>query len=207
MAKQNIPLRPDGEYKQLSDDERDCLTWMVLTGRSKIECFTTFVRPDLKNTKSATQWADQFFAVADVRNYIKAYEQTLKEYFNPKKKTRDRDAEAEEALTTFRDNVINAVNKSDITDVETLADQATLLNRIGMLKDEEEAQVGPIRYLPQACNDSCVYRLFCEKGIQNGDIINECDYCKALKFAKENGYIYDPTKLLDLQKEETMDNE
>lgn len=172
MAKQNIPLRPNGEYKQLSEEERDCLTWMVLSGRPKIECFTTFVRPDLKNTKAATQWAEQFFAVAEVRNYIKDYEQTLKEYFNPKKKIKDRDAEAEQALTTFRDNVINAVNQSDITDVGTLSDQAQLLNRIGMLKDEEEVQVGPQRYLPERCGE-CRYKKFIDEQIKEGNIIEE----------------------------------
>lgn len=174
MAKFNIPLRPDTKDKfNLSEDEKDCLTWLVLSGRPKIECFTTFVRPDLKNTKAATQWGEQFFAVADVRNYIKLYEQTLKEFFTPKKRIRDRDAETEEALNTFRDNVIATVNQPDITDVGTLSDQAQLLNRIGALKEEEQQVIAPIRYLPERCNNGCRYKAFIDEQIKLGNIIDE----------------------------------
>lgn len=211
MAKLKIPLRPNTKNNyELNEDAMDCIVWTIISNRPRIETWMMFVSPEAqKQIKAKREEAcDAWWSQSNVKQFIKDYRQALADANNPQKKNiaRDKEKEADDALNTFRDNVINAVNTEGITDVETLADQATLLNRIGMLKDEEEVQVAPIRYLPQACNDSCVYRLFCEKGIQNGDIINECDYCKALKFAKENGYIYDPTKLLDLPKEETKDN-
>lgn len=173
MAKSIIPLRPKGEYAQLTEPEKDCLTWIVLSKRNRVECFVEFVRPDLAKSPSAKSCSEQFFAVADVRNYLKDYEEVITEFLNPKKKERpqgeSREKRAEAALETFKDNVIEAIGESGISDVEALKDQAQLLKGIGMLKEEEVTQAPPQRYLPTRCVE-CRYKKFIDEQVELGNI-------------------------------------
>lgn len=207
MAKIKIPLRPNTKTKyELSNDEMDCVVWNIVFNQPRIDCWMRFVCPEAEKQIKAKKEErnEQWWSQEQVRKFIKDYNKTLDEVFNPSKKpnvVKDIAKETEKALNTFRDDVIDSLNTST-SDVDVLKEKAQLAKTVGILKEEEEVQVAPIRYLPQACNDSCAYRLFCEKGIKDGDIINECDYCKALKFAKDNGFSYDPTRLLDLPKEE-----
>lgn len=171
MAKMMLPMRPKGNYTQLKDEDMDCLTWHVISGRKLIDCFLTFVRPDLKNSKGAKQWYEQFAAYAEVRNYIKDYTETLLDYFASLNNTKAEEDD-DETKNTFRQNVKESVNQKGITDVEVLSAQATLLNKIGLLKDEEEVQVSPQRYLPERCGE-CRYKKFIDEQIREGNIIEE----------------------------------
>lgn len=208
MAKSYLPLRPNkgNDYGELSEEEMDCLTWYVITGKDKLACYLTFVRPDMRRAQkqNAEKWSNQFYAVADVRNYIKDYTDTLNEFLNPKVERReltaeDREKRKESAIQAFTDNVIDSVENSEkTTDVETLTGQANLLNKVGLLKDAEEKTESPRRYIPELCRAQCRYRLFMETAIEKGDIIDECQYCRALEIAKEHGFVYDPTKLLNI---------
>lgn len=176
MGKNLIPLRPKGDYKRLTGNEQDALTWLVLSGGKRLDVFIEFVRPDLENSPSAKTYCEQFFAVADTRNYLKDYEETIKDFLTPKKKERvegvDREKKAEEALNTFKDNVIDAVGESGVSDVETLKDQAQLLKGIGMLKEEEITQSPPQRYLPTRCAE-CKYKQFIDEQVELGNIEEE----------------------------------
>lgn len=177
MAKK-IPLRPDSHLNyNLSEDEMDCITWTVLSGRNRKDVWVKFVMPGIKdlNKNKIQEESDEWWKQPSVKRYYADYKQTLEEFFAPQTKknvVRDREKEAEEALTTFRDNVISAVNNPDVTDVETLADQATLLNRIGMLKEEDEVQVSPQRYLPERCGE-CRYKKFIDEQIKEGNIVED----------------------------------
>lgn len=174
MAKAIIPLRPKGEYRQLLDNEMDCLTWLVLSGRPRLECFIEFIRPDLEKSPQAKAYAEQFFAVADTRNYLKDYEETIKEFLTPKKKERvegsNREKRAEAALESFKDNVIDALEE-DATDVDILKDKAQLAKTVGLLKEEEMTQAPPQRYLPASCNTNCRYKKFIDEQVALGNII------------------------------------
>lgn len=177
MAKALIPLRPKGEYAQLTEPEKDCLTWLVLSKRNRVECFVEFVRPDLEKSPQAKAYAEQFFAVADTRNYLKDYEETIKEFLTPKKKERtesiSREKRAENALESFKDNVIDALEE-DATDVDILKDKAQLAKTVGLLKEEEMTQAPPQRYLPERCV-SCTYKQFIDEQVKLGNIIEETD--------------------------------
>ena len=172
MGKNLIPLRPKGIYNQLTPNEQDCLTWLVLSGRSKLECFVEFVRPDLEKSPQAKAYAEQFFAVADTRNYLKDYGETIKEFLTPKKKERvdgiNREKRAEAALETFKDNVIDALEE-DATDVDILKDKAQLAKTVGLLKEEEMTQRPPIRVLPARCAE-CKYKIFIDEQVELGNI-------------------------------------
>lgn len=171
MGKMMIPMRPKGKYIQLDENAMDCLTWHVISGRKLIDCFIAFVRPDLKGSKGAKQWYDQFVAYADVRNYIKDYTETLLDYFSSLNNTKQEEDD-DETKNTFRQNVKESVNQRGITDVEVLSAQATLLNKIGLLKEEDEVQMAPQRYLPERCN-SCSYKQFIDEQVKEGNIIEE----------------------------------
>lgn len=172
MGKNLIPLRPKGEYKQLMENECDALTWLVLSGRSKLECFIEFVRPDLAGSPQAKAYSEQFFAVADTRNYLKDYEETIKEFLTPKKKERtesvSREKRAESALESFKDNVIDALEEN-ATDVDVLKDKAQLAKTVGLLKEEEITQKPPIRVLPTRCCE-CKYKIFIDEQVELGNI-------------------------------------
>ena len=175
MGKALIPLRPKGTYSQLTDNECDCLTWLVLSGRSRLDCFIEFVRPDLTDSPSAKKYCEQFFAVADTRNYLKDYEEAIKEFLTPKKKERtesiSREKRAESALESFKDNVIDALEE-DATDVDILKDKAQLAKTVGLLKEEEMTQAPPQRYLPERCL-TCAYKQFIDEQVELGNIIEE----------------------------------
>lgn len=175
MAKK-IPLRPETRTNyNLTDSEKDCIVWSLISNRPLIDCWMAFVCPDARKQKDAKAENDAWWSNPGVKQFIKDYKSTLNEALSttPKKPiTRDREKEADDALNTFRDNVIATVNQEGITDVDSLSSQAQLLNRIGMLKEEEEQVVGPQRYLPERCN-SCAYKQFIDEQVKAGNIIEE----------------------------------
>lgn len=174
MAKK-IPLRPDTRTNyNINDNEKDCIVWWLISNRAPIDCWIAFVCPDARKQKDAKSVCDAWWSQPDVKQFIKDYKSTLNEALNNQKKPiiRDREKEADDALNTFRDNVISAVNQEGITDVDSLSSQAQLLNRIGMLKEEDEVQAAPIRYLPTRC-DECRYKKFIDEQIELGNIVDE----------------------------------
>lgn len=177
MAKSIIPLRPKGEYAQLTENEKDALTWLVLSKRNRVEVFVEFVRPDLEKSPQAKAYAEQFFAYADTRNYLKDYEETIKEFLIPKKKERpqgeSREKRAESALESFKDNVIKALEE-DATEVDILKDKAQLAKTVGLLKEEEMTQEPARRYLPTRCAE-CSYKQFIDEQVKLGNIIEDED--------------------------------
>ena len=64
-----------------------------------------------------------------------------------------------------------------------------------------EEQIKPLRFLPERCFSGCRYRLFVENAVKGGSVIDECQYCKALAYATENGYKDDSAKRLNIPKE------
>jgi hypothetical protein len=198
----NIPMRPSGaaSYK-LTNAEKDCLTWYVLSGCKKEDAFKTFVHPDmvlsLSTLKEATK---QFFAMKDVNDYIEAYTATLtnKQKEAPKEEMSDelREKKKINALKRLVDYVINeAENINDLDDPTMLL---KIADKVGFFDDGTSKNEAPRRYLPARCYSECLYRKFCEDAVSNKEAINECDYCKARKFAEERGFEYNPANLLNL---------
>lgn len=176
MAKK-IPLRPDSHFNyNLNNDEMDCITWVVLAGRDRVDSWVKFVLPNAKDVKQdrVTIIANDWWKLPNVKRYIADYKETLDVALNNPKKTvlRDREKETEEALNTFRDNVIDAVN-NPTSDIESLKDQGQLMKAIGMLKEEEEeVLVLPQRYLPEKCS-TCRYKQFIDEQVALGNIVDE----------------------------------
>jgi hypothetical protein len=214
MTQKKIPMRPPGKYS-LSPYECDCLTWYVLKGCNKVDAFAVFCRPDLVAQKSLLKSeAKQFFASASAIAYITAYtrllEATLNEDFEQPKEVID-DKELDNQLQeTLKQLVAWAMSQStniDHLDKDTAALVLKILDNIGLFDSLEKAEEKPRRYLPVRCQSECQYRLFVESNITGGKIVNECDYCRARRFAEDNGFIYDATKNLDIPVEILQKND
>lgn len=216
-----IPLEPEefAGTKQISPRDRMCLTYFVVFGVTGPEAFRVFnpgvVNPGGDLTDVGKTMCSQFFSYQPHKDYIRAYKATLLKRIGTMKRPKyagDNDNDTEEEVREksdnktrvvghFTRNVISAVENSSTLDVSELKDQADLLKKINYLKEEEIVIEPPRRYLPQSCENQCRYRLFCEQSIENGDVIDECEYCRARKYAEERGFHYDAKTNLDIPRD------
>lgn len=190
-----IPIRPVGAFR-LSQAEQNCLTWYVLSGCKRDEAFAAFVRPDLSGNPSIlSQYASQFFASQPVLEYLEAYTTTVETVVHPKpvavkKLTKEeQDRRNAEAVQKVVEWVIG--HSDNIDSMEHPEELIKMMQRLGMLGDEEVTEEAPRRYLPEMCNQ-CRYRVFVEK-----ECDDECDFCRYKQYAEENGVHYCPEKQLN----------
>lgn len=203
MPYNNIPIRPRNRKFRMEAKEMDCLTWYVLSGYKKEDAFGMFVKPDLvMNKKMLKEVAMQFFASADARDYISAYRATLdgRDVEQAELSDDDKEKRKVKAVQSFTDQIVDKMTGS-FENVEDMSKTALLAERVGLLGDGEEVQEAPRRYITARCYSDCQYRLFCEQHIASCDIIDDCQFCRALEFAKDRGFVYDKTKLLNMPKE------
>lgn len=176
MAKAIIPLRPKDFSSPLSQSEQSCLTWYVISGCTRKDAFITFARPDMLNSKAKAaidEYIKQFFARKEVKEYVDAYESTLKEFINPspKKETVSADGSTIEekktrALTKLVEYVLREADDIDNSDdPKSILDYA---NKIGIFDVGEDVEELPRRYLPVSCG-SCEYRKFVEENCERVD--------------------------------------
>lgn len=202
MPTPKIPLRPPkGKYK-LTNEEMNCLAWHTLSGCNKAEAYRLFVRPDLVTSPAILKkYAEQFYNSTEVRNFLADYTRTLEGDTPEERKEQPKEMSREQRVATavekFTDKVVDKM-RGDLDSVEEMDAIAKLADRVGVLADKEEHIEAPRRYLPARCKTDCKYCFWAEQVVKTGDAIDCCEYCKALAFAKERGFIYDPTKLLDM---------
>lgn len=211
MANEFIPKRPlnDGDFTAIKANDRDCLSYAVAFNVPNERAFSLF-HPEFldesgKLTKVGKSQSKQFFSYAKNKEYADAYRETLAEFLNRgvavnsdmESEEIDGDALARKILS----DLAAMVKNGRIQDFEILKIATDILNKYGVLKGSEERVIPPIRFLPERCFSSCRYRLFVENAVKGGSVIDECQYCKALAFANENGYKDDSTKRLDIPKE------
>lgn len=192
-----IPLRPNKgkRYGDLSKEEQNCLTWYLLSGDTRLDCFLTFCRPELRNAKTKKMFCDQFFATAAVRDYLNDYKETLILFLaGETQKASVELVDEQEATSGFRNKVAKVMGEAN--SLEELDTAAKLGKTVGLLSDEMATGEAPRRYLPELCSQ-CRYRQFVESAIDNGEVEDCCPKCRALAFAKSYGFRYDPTKLLN----------
>lgn len=195
-----IPLRPPrANTYDLTPEEMDCLTWYCISGCQREDAFLKFARPDFNGSKptgTIKSVVAQFFAMKNVKEYIEAYKATLTETLakskqepvvKPASNTEEKKAKAKAKLVEF------AVSLADhIEDAEDPEAVLKIADKVGLLDQEEQVEEQPRRYLPECCQQ-CAYRLFCEQ-----NTVDMCQFCRAWKFAVENGFKCDKTQLLDI---------
>ena len=149
MPKTIIPMRPENLRSQLNQSEQTALTWFVLSGCTRDEAFLTFARPDMAGSAAKSvvkETIKQFFARAEVKEYISAYTETLNNLVNPKKPKKS-DQEA-----------VSLEERKAIARTKAMEFAMDLANHI---KVEEQ----PRRYLPVTCSE-CAYRKFVEENCE-----------------------------------------
>lgn len=211
MAEGLIPRRPnnDGEHKIPAHD-KECLSYVVAFGVSNETAFARF-HPEFldesgKLTKAGKTQCRQFFSYAKNKEYADDYRATLEAFAKGKTQAKTESNETgesrmERAVNKLVSDVLDSIEYNNNLDPEALKDFVEVAKKLGVLKDEEEKAEAARRYLPARCLSECAYRLFCEQGVVNGDLLFECDYCRTRKFAEENGWKFDPIKNLDLPTE------
>lgn len=167
-----IPLRPKDFSTSLTQAEQSCLTWYVISGCTKKEAFITFARPDMLGSKAKAaidEYIKQFFAQKEVKDYIDAYEETLKASMRPPKAPEKKadgvsvEEKKSKALTKLVEYVLSEANHiEESDDPKSILDYA---NKIGIFDMNEEAEEVPRRYLPVTCSE-CEYRKFVEENCE-----------------------------------------
>ncbi len=149
---------------------------------------------------------NQFFTNDDNKNYQASYRATLKAFLEGRGTARISDESISEdrkdnALKSLFNQAISLVERGVELDADTLKDITDIFRKLNILKEDVETQIKPLRFLPERCFSSCRYRLFVENAIKGGDLADECQHCRALRYANENGYKDNPTNRLDIPKE------
>lgn len=200
-----IPKRPenDSEFSKIKAADKDMMGVSVVFGWSNERVYAMF-HPDCKvvgglNAKGKRDCA-QFFAYARNREYMDAYRKTIAGgRIVPNSADMEiNDSRKDKALKSLFNHAMSLVEGNVDLDADTLKAATEIFKKIGLLRDDDVSVEAPRRYLPARCHSECQYRLFCEKAIENGEIENECLYCKALVIAQEHGYVYDPTTNLSI---------
>lgn len=219
-----IPLRPTND-KDFAMEPRlkDTLTYSVLFSASRKSSLMKFYPHFIANrtngkTFSLNERGEDFLRQmensSDTMKYLESYRRTLEDFLNgknvqiaqaepqpePANTTVDEisDSRKDNALANLLDRAMSLVETNSDLDPDTLKTCTEIFKRLNILKEAQEEEEKPRRYLPARCYSECQYRLFCEKAIENGEIENECQYCKALAIAQEHGYKYDPTTILSI---------
>lgn len=196
-----LPLKPKNKRYNLTEAELRCLRIVVAFGEDKKDMYARIVRTDMLNSPAVLKkYSDQFYNSTNVRNFMADYAKLL----DGVKEEREAEVQAEpktpeekaaHAVGNFKGKVYDAM--IDAKGLDELETAAKLGDRVGAFDNEKAAEIAPQRYIPESCF-RCRYKIFCEQNIKDGNIIDCCQYCVALEYAKERGFVYDPTKLLDL---------
>lgn len=198
----NRPANSD-EFKQ-SKLEKDILAYALLFACSNATAYALF-HPELcdrtgKLNKAGQRECRMFFSHPNNIAFTDALKAHLENISKGKFKAVADDAVSDSrkdnALKVFVNRTLSLMERGEDLDPDTIKLIADIAVKLKLIKEEQEQQEKPRRYLPERCS-TCQYRLCIEKGIENGEIENECLHCKALAYAREHGFVYDPTKNLD----------
>lgn len=213
MADNLFPARPknDTEFK-IPKADKELLSYVVAMAVPNEVAFgrwhPEFLDATGRLNKSGKQACGQFFRYNKNREYMDAYRATLEAQIgrtrlaNTDNKVGEvSESRRDKAARSFTGKVCTTLETADPTDMEGMKIAADLGKTVKIFKEEEEQVIKPLRFLPVRCASECRYRLFVENAVKGGDIIDECQYCKALAYATENGYKDDPTKRLDIPKD------
>lgn len=212
MANEWIPLRPsnDGEHN-ISKADKECLSYQIIFGVSNETAFARFhpeyLTENGRLNRAGKMACKQFFIYAKNRSYSDDYKTTLETFVKEKNKERTalsitNENRTERVVKKLVSDVLDSIESNNNLDPEALKDFVEVAKKLGVLKDEEEQEIRPLRFLPETCN-SCRARIFVESAVANGDVLDMCQYCKARKVAEEHQYRFNEKDLLDIPKDVT----
>lgn len=201
-----IPNRPNPDTSKIPASDKDMLSYSVAFAIPNQKAFVLwhpeFLDSSGKLNKTGRAACTQFFNYAKNREYADSYAAYLKEFLSGDKGKSEThlievdESRKDKALKSLLNQAMSMVESGDTLDPDTLKVLTEIFKKLGILKDEVEAQEAPRRYLPERCG-SCLYHSFVESHVESGKIENACLRCKALKVAQENGFVYNEKTLLE----------
>lgn len=214
MADKNLlPKRPENDnFPMIDQRDKDCLSYVVAFAVPNQRAYGYF-HPEFcdsngKLTDLGRKQSAQFFSYAKHKEYCDSYRATLQKFLSGDKEKSEThliaidDKRKDNARIALYNKVIKLIEGDDDLDPDTLKIAVDMAKKLSIVADDAEEQViKPLRFLPERCFSGCRYRLFVETAVKGGAVIDECQYCKALAYATENGYKDDATKRLDIPKE------
>lgn len=213
MADRNLlPKRPENDnFPMINQRDKDCLSFAVAFAVPNQRAYGYF-HPEFcdtsgKLTELGRKQSSQFFSYAKHKEYCDAYRETLTKFLGGNKEKSEThlmevdESRKDKALKSLLNQAMSMVESGDTLDPDTLKVLTEIFKKLGILKDDVETEIRPLRFLPERCFTGCRYRLFVENAVKGNELIDECQYCKALAFATENGYRDDATKRLDIPKD------
>lgn len=166
-------IRPKKGKYNLTDAEMDCLSWFVLSGCTRIEAFARFTHPEYFANGTMTPMLEaackSFFAQKEAKQYLQDFKEYL-DSFDRKASAKEvippadagtleeRKAKAKQKAMDYAMRMADELNNADV-DAELVL---KVLDKVGILDDEEVAEEAPRRYVPTQCG-SCSYRQFVEE--------------------------------------------
>ena len=204
-------VKDKAAFPQVDKTARQIIAYAVLMGADNQSAFMRF-HPEFidasgKAMNSARKQASrQFWGYGKVKDYREVYAQELAEFLGRKQTMRSKasdidDNRKDKALKSLLNQAMSMVEGGADLDADTLKTVTEIFKKLNILKDDVEQEIRPLRFLPERCFSSCRYRLFVENAVKGGNLINDCDYCRALRFARDNGFKGDDTNMIDLPKE------
>lgn len=195
------------EFKQ-SKKEKDMMAYTVLFQCPNSTAYA-FFNPEVcdkngKLNKAGQSLCRQFFSHPNNIAYMDALKAHLSAVTKGGKVVKNDsidDTRKDNALKSLLNQAMSLVEKGEDLDADSLKTISEIFKKVGLLKDDVETEIRPLRFLPERCFQGCRYRLFVENAVKGGSVIDECQYCKALAYANENGYKDDATKRLAIPKE------
>ncbi len=206
-----IPNRPIPDDSKIPASDKDLLSYTIAFSIPNQKAFALwhpeFLDSSRKLNKTGRAACTQFFNYSKNREYADSYAAYLKDFLNGDKGKNEvhlievDESRKDKALKSLLNQAMSMVESGDTLDPDTLKVLTEIFKKLGILKDEVEAQEAPRRYLPERCS-ACSYRSFVESNVEGGKIINECDFCQTRRFAEENGWRFDATRNLNLPKDD-----
>lgn len=195
------------EFKQ-TKAEKDMMSYIVLYGCSNSAAYALFNRHLLdkngKLNKAGQSECRMFFSHPNNIAYMEAMRSHLEALVKGAKFTPSGtidDTRKDNALKSLLNQAMSLVEKGEDLDAESLKTISEIFKKVGLLKDEVEQEIRPVRVLPSRCGE-CRYRIGVESAVLNGQMLDMCAYCKCRKIAEENGYRFNGGKdLLEIPKE------
>lgn len=190
---------PDDEKWNLDKNSKDLMAYMVLFQTTKQKAYALF-HPEYcvmgKLNSAGVQACEQFFSLAKNKNYLKALRlhvaSLIKGFKEGGRSVEITDTRKDKALKSLLNKAMLLIEDGRDLDADGLKTVTEIFRKVGLIKDDVEVQIHPQRYLPEQCR-FCRYKSFVESAVKEQAIEDECSVCKAMQFAKENGFISDPT--------------
>lgn len=208
----NIPteVKDKSAFPQIKKLDRQIIAAAVLMGLSNQEAFRLF-HPEYADMRgglsdAGKQDSKHFWGYGKTKNYREQYEKELAEFLGRKSAPKSEIVEVDsdrrdKALKSLLSQAMSLVEGGADLDADSLKVVTDIFSKLGFIKGEEEREIKPLRFLPERCFSGCRYRLFVENAVKGGELIDECKFCRALRYATENGYRDDASNRLDIPKE------